>query len=151
MTSKLMPRTLLFGALLAAGLAATAQAQIQKPSGDPLTSAQVQELLTAKGFKKVHDVKFEDGLWEADATSGDGKALDLKIEPVSGRIYGEQTASRLSEADIRAALTSNGYSKIHDLKFEGGLWEAKAQQSTGQDIKVHVDPNDGLVVSAQND
>jgi hypothetical protein len=150
MKSKLMT-TMLAGALIATAAASTAQAQIQKTDGSAMSSAQVEAMLTSKGFKHVHDVKFDDGLWQADATSGDGKDLDLRVDPVSGRIYGDQKASRLSEADVRAALAANGYSKIHDLAFKDGLWKAKAQQATGQDIKVHVDPNDGLVVSAQND
>ncbi|MEE7545820.1 PepSY domain-containing protein [Xanthomonas sp. Kuri4-1] len=149
--SKLMIKTTLVGALLAAGALSTAQAQIQKPNGEAMTAAQVEAMLTAKGFKNIHDVKFDDGLWEADAKSGDGKELDLRVDPVSGRIYGDQKASRLSKADIEAALSSNGYSKVRDLKFENGLWSAKAQQASGQEIQVHVDPNDGLVVSAQND
>lgn len=147
-----MAMTTMRTTLLAATLtAASAFAQAQPAKGEAITSAQVEALLTAKGFTKVHDVKFKDGLWKAEAKSGDGKGVDLRIDPVSGRIYGDQRTARLGETDVRAALTANGYSKIHDLKFEDGLWRAKAEQASGQDVVLRVDPNDGLVVSAQND
>jgi NADPH:quinone reductase-like Zn-dependent oxidoreductase len=107
--------------------------------------------LTAKGYTKVHDIKFEHGVWTADARSGDGKDVDVRIDPTTGRVYGDQTTSKMSEADIRAALSTKGYSKVHDLKFEDGLWKADAEQSGGQKVDLHVDPEDGHVVSVDND
>lgn len=56
----------------------------------------------------------------------------------------------LSEADIRAALSTDGYSNVHDLKFEDGLWNADAERG-GQKVELHVDPEDGHVVSVDND
>ncbi|WP_218569723.1 PepSY domain-containing protein [Pseudomonas sp. Hp2] len=146
-----MHTTLLATALAMAGAVPSAFAQGQAPAGEAMTEAQVTALLAGKGFRNVHDVKFEHGLWQADADSGDGKDVDLRIDPVSGRIYGDQKTSRLGEADIRAALAAGGYSKVHDLKFEDGLWQAEAERPGGQDAVVYVDPNDGRVIGSQND
>lgn len=148
---KWMIRGALLGALVVSGAAlSTASAQVVK-NGDAMTSTEVEALLKGKGYRKVDDVEFKDGLWQAEAKSGDGKHVRLRVDPVSGRIYSGTQASPMSKQDVRAALAANGYSKVHDLEFEDGLWKAKAEQASGQDVAVHVDPSDGLVVSAQND
>ncbi|MBB5882389.1 putative membrane protein YkoI [Xanthomonas arboricola] len=142
-------KTALIGALAVAAQGAFAQAAADKPT-KALTSSEVTSMLTGKGYTKVHDVKFEHGVWTADARSGDGKDVDVRIDPVTGRVYGDQTTSKLSEADIRAALSTGGYSNVHDLKFEDGLWNADAERG-GQKVELHVDPEDGHVVSVDND
>ncbi|CAG2082023.1 putative membrane protein YkoI [Xanthomonas arboricola] len=142
-------KTALIGALAVAAQGAFAQAAADKPA-KALTSSEVTSMLTGKGYTKVHDVKFEHGVWTADARSGDGKDVDVRIDPVTGRVYGDQTTSKLSEADIRAALSTGGYSNVHDLKFEDGLWNADAERG-GQKVELHVDPEDGHVVSVDND
>lgn len=147
MTQRLM-KTALVGALALTSYATFAQAA-DKPA-KALTSNEVTRMLTAKGYTKVHDVKFEHGVWTADARSGDGKDVDVHIDPVTGRIYGDQTTSRLTEADVRAALSTGGYSDVHDLEFKDGLWKADAKRD-GQKVELHVDPEDGHVVSAEQD
>ncbi|MBB5865351.1 PepSY domain-containing protein [Xanthomonas sp. 3058] len=147
MTYRLM-KAALIGTLALASHAAFAQAAA-KPT-KALTSHEVTSMLTGKGYTKVHDVKFEHGVWTADARSGDGKDVDVRIDPVTGRVYGDQTTSALSEADVRAALSSNGYSNVHDLKFKDGLWKADAMQGA-QKVELHIDPEDAHVVSREND
>ncbi|EKQ65641.1 hypothetical protein MOU_04844 [Xanthomonas citri pv. malvacearum str. GSPB1386] len=141
-------KTALIGVLALVSQGALAQAA-DKPA-KALTSGEVTSMLTAKGYTKVHDLKFEHGVWTADARSGDGKDVDVRIDPVTGRVYGDQTTSKLSEADVRAALSTGGYSDVHDLKFKDGLWKADAKRN-GQKVELHVDPEDGHVVSVEND
>ena len=55
------------------------------------------------------------------------------------------------EAEVRAALTTAGYSQVHDLEYDDGLWKAKAHSATGERMEIYADPTDGGVVSAQRD
>ncbi|HEY0333328.1 MAG TPA: PepSY domain-containing protein [Stenotrophomonas sp.] len=134
-----------------AGATAYAKPPTAKGQPEALTSAEVTSMLSAQGYRDVHDVKFEDGVWKADATSGDGKNLDLKVDPATGRVYPDAMASRMGEDDVRAALAAAGYSKVHDVEFDDGLWKAHAENRAGKDMKVQIDPNDGKVVAAEND
>ena len=140
---------------LALAIAASTAAAKQPPAkGAPqqaLTSTEVTAMLSAQGYRDVHDVEFKDGVWKADAKSGDGKHVDLKVDPATGRVYPDEMASPMSEDDVRAALSAAGYSKAHDVEFDDGLWKAHAQNAAGQDVKVQVDPQDGKVVAAEND
>ncbi|HYG06795.1 MAG TPA: PepSY domain-containing protein [Stenotrophomonas sp.] len=138
---------------LALGLAATG-AWAKPPAKDTpqaLTSTEINAMLTAQGYRDVHDIEFEDGVWKADAKSGDGKHVDLKIDPATGRVYPDEMASPMSEADVRAALSTAGYSDVRDLDFDDGLWKGHAENQAGKDVKVQVDPHNGKVVAAEND
>lgn len=139
--------------LASLGFAAGAAAKPPAEQGSPkaLTSGEITSMLTAQGYRDVHDVEFEDGVWKADAKSGDGKHVDLKIDPATGRVYPDEMASPMSEDDVRAALSAAGYSDVRDLDFDDGLWKGHAENAAGKDMKVQVDPKNGKVVAAERD
>ena len=139
--------------LASVGFAAGASAKPPAEKGSPqaLTSTEVASMLSAQGYRDVHDVKFKDGVWTADAKSGDGKHVDLKIDPATGRVYPDEVASPMSEDDVRAALSAAGYSDVRDLDFDDGLWKGHAENAAGKDMKVQVDPHNGKVVAAEKD
>lgn len=140
---------------LALATAATTALAKQPPTGgeqqQALTSTEITAMLGAQGYRNVHDVEFKDGAWKAEATSGDGKDVDLRIDPKTGRVYPDEVSSRMSEADVRAALSAAGYVKVRDVEFDDGLWKAHAENDAGKDIKVQVDPDNGKVVAAEKD
>ncbi len=136
-------------ALLAAAatVAGTGLAQAQ----DALTAPQVRAQLEAQGYTKVHDIKFDDGMWEADATSANGKRVDVRLDPATGTIYPETSVSQLSEADIRAQLSTAGYTNVKDVKFDDGLWKAEATDANGQKLELRLDPTNGKVIGRTQD
>ncbi|WP_024868322.1 PepSY domain-containing protein [Pseudoxanthomonas suwonensis] len=158
-----MKRTALtLSPLLALALALpAAAAEPVKPADNPtaerqagtqmgLTAVQVRELLTRNGFTRIDDPEFEDGMWETDATSADGNRVDVRVD-ANGRIHAEDIVSTLTADDIKAKLTAAGYSKVHDVEFDDGVWEAEAERDNGKDVKLRVDPKDGKVLAVEND
>lgn len=138
-------RTAMFAAALT--LAGTGIAQAQ----DALTAPQVRAQLEAQGYTNVRDVKFDDGMWEADATSADGKKVDVKLDPRTGTVYPDKAVSQLSEADIRAQLSSAGYTGVRDVKLDDGMWKAKGRTASGEKVEVRLDPVTGAVVAQEKD
>ncbi|WP_449467246.1 PepSY domain-containing protein [Stenotrophomonas humi] len=138
-------RTGLFAMAFTFAAAGAAQAQ------DTLTAPQVRAQLEAQGFTNVHDVKFDDGMWEADATSADGKRTELRLDPRTGTVYPDTTVSQLSEADIRAKLSTAGYGNVHDVKFDDGMWKADAKASNGRNVEVKLDPMSGEIIAEERD
>ncbi len=59
-----------------------------KPS--PLNKEEIEAKVTAAGYQKVHETKFKDGLWTADATSEKGKEVDLTIDPDDASVIAER-------------------------------------------------------------
>lgn len=131
------------GLLLGAGGIAFAQ--------DALTEAQVRAQLEAQGYTKVNDVKFEDGVWKADARSADGNRVDLRIDARTGQVFPDELVANLSEADVRARLAAAGYTNIHDVDYEDGIWNAEADDPEGKDVELKIDPRTGEVMGKEKD
>ncbi len=118
---------------------------------DALTAPQVRAKLTAQGYTKINDVKFEDGVWKADARSANGNRVDVRLDPKTGRVYPDEQIANMSEADVRAALSAAGYTDIHDVDYEDGIWNAEADDPAGKDVELKIDPNTGKVIGKEKD
>ncbi|WP_202841467.1 PepSY domain-containing protein [Luteimonas saliphila] len=125
-------------ALFAAGGTAMAQ--------DALTAAQVRTQLEAQGYTHVNDVEFDDGMWTADARSADGNRVGLSIDPRTGAVYPDEQVSNLGKADVEAKLVAAGYSKVHDIEFDDGVWKAEADDPAGKQVELRLDPVDGRII-----
>lgn len=137
------------GLLLAATFALPAFAQ--QPAPDTLTAAQVRAGLEAQGYTRVHDVEFEDGVWTADARSADGKRVEVRVDPRTGKVYPDDQVARLGEADVRARLATAGYTNVHDVDYKDGLWTAEADDPAGRDVELKIDPATGAVIGSERD
>jgi hypothetical protein len=42
------------------------------------------------GYKNVHDVDFEGGVWKVEAETADGTDVELKMDPTDGHIMGSE-------------------------------------------------------------
>jgi uncharacterized membrane protein YkoI len=142
MTNKLasLTFTLALGTLaLGVSNAATAQQAMTEP--------QVQGQLAAQGYTRVHDLKFKDGMWYAEAKSANGDRVDLRIDAKTGQVYPDKQVSQLSKQDVRASLETQGYTHVHDVEFEDGMWKAKADNPAGNRVKLRVDASTGKVIA----
>lgn len=140
-------RSLAF-ALLAASAAAPAFAADKATT---LAEPQVRELLTQQGYTRIDDLEFEDGMWETDATSADGNRIDVRVDPASGKIFAEDVVATFSAEDIKARVTAAGYSKVHDVDYDDGVWKAEAEREDGKNVEVRVDAKDGRILAVEND
>lgn len=147
-----MKHAKLKGLAIAMTLALSAgTALAQDAAADAMTAPQVRASLESQGYTRINDVEFKDGVWKADARSADGQRVELRIDPATGKVYPEDAVSTLGEADVRAKLSAAGYSKIHDVEFDDGVWTADAEDANGRDLKLTLDPETGEVVGKDRD
>lgn len=151
MTNIRINRTLLAATLLALSATAAAQAPAPTAGKDAMGEPKVRALLTEKGYTRIDDLDFEDGMWETDATSANGDRVDVRVNPASGDIMAEKLVSTLSENDVKAKLAAAGYSKVHDVDFDDGVWKAEAERADGNDVEIHLAANTGEIVHVEND
>ena len=75
-------------------------------------------------------------------------ALSIALA-VSGTAFAQaapaNTGSPLTEAAVRAALATEGYSEINDVEFKEGVWTADAKSADGNHVELKVG-NDGKVI-----
>lgn len=62
----------------------------QADAPSKLNKNEIKAKLTAQGYQNVHDVKFDDGLWEADAKSPSGETVDLLVDPDNGSVVASE-------------------------------------------------------------
>ena len=117
----------------------------------PMTEQDVRAALTGEGYTHLNDVEFHDGLWKADARSADGNRLEVRIDPATGKLYPSTAVATLSAQDIHARLDSAGYTGVHDIEFDDGLWTAEAVDADGHEVDLKLDPESGEVISSQRD
>ena len=120
-------------------------------SSGALRESEIEASVANAGYKKVKGLKFKDGVWQAKARGGNDKWTHIKIGPTTGKVYEADAPSRLNENEVKARLTTQGYQNIGHVKFDKGLWKADARNPQGKDVDLLVDPNDGSVVSVQQD
>ena len=115
-----------------------------------MTEAKVRETLIHQGYTDIDDLKFDGGVWRAKADSADGSDVKLRIDPKTGKVYPDKEVSRLSKDDVRAALATQGYTNVHDVDFDDGVWHAKADDKNDHRVKLTVDPANGQVIDSKD-
>lgn len=127
---------------MALGCASVAMAQEEHA----LTQHEVVTQLAQQGYTDVHDVDFRDGVWTARARSGDGTHVKLRVDPTTGVAYPDKQVSRINEKDIRAMLSTQGYTHVHDVDFHHGVWTAKAKNDAGVRVSLQIDADSGRII-----
>lgn len=118
---------------------------------DALTEHEVRKQLAEQGYTKVNDVEFVDGVWKADARSAEGNRVNVRIDAKTGRVYPDEQVANLSEADVRARLSAAGYTNVHDVEYENGIWNAEGDDPGGRDVALRIDPASGKVIGKEKD
>ena len=116
-----------------------------------LTEPQIRAKLEAQGYTKINDVKFEDGVWKADAKSADGNHVDVRLDAKTGAVYPDEQVANLNQASVTAKLAAAGYTNVHDVDYEDGVWNAEADDPAGKDVEVKIDPKTGAVIGKEKD
>ena len=53
--------------------------------------------------------------------------------------------------DLSLSAIAAGYSKIHDVDFDDGVWKAEAERADGNDVEIHLAANTGEIIHVEND
>ena len=69
----------------------------------------------------------------------------------TGRAYPDEQVANLTEADVRARLSAAGYTNVHDVDYEGGIWNAEGDDPAGRDVELKIDPASGKVIGKEKD
>ena len=61
----------------------------EKPPANAIPLSQLIKMLESKGFNPIVQVELDDGVWEVEAYR-DNRKLELKVNPVSGKVISER-------------------------------------------------------------
>jgi membrane protein implicated in regulation of membrane protease activity len=116
-----------------------------------MTEADVRALMADQGYKEIHDVEFKGGTWTADAESADGNHVEVRIDSVTGKIIPDEPVATIGKDAIVTMLLNAGYTHVHDVEMDDGVWNAEADDPKGNDVELKLDPNDGHILGSETD
>jgi hypothetical protein len=116
-----------------------------------MTELDVRNSLKAQGYTHIHDVEFKDGTWTADAKSADGNRVELRIDATTGKVIPDEAVATIDKDAIIAKLLAANYTDVHDVEFDDGVWNAEARNTSGAEVEVKLDPNDGHILGTEGD
>jgi roadblock/LC7 domain-containing protein len=119
--------------------------------GKPWNDGTVRAHLLHSGYTNINDIEFEEGVWTADATSPDGSLVEVTLDATTGKIIPDEGVATVGRAQVIANLTALGYTALHDIDFENGVWKVEGKDPTGADVEIKVDPNTGKVLGTSLD
>jgi hypothetical protein len=119
--------------------------------GKAWTDANVRAHLIANGYRDINDVEFKEGVWTADAVTKDGSHVELTLDAATGKVIADEGIATISREAVTASLTAAGYTNLHDIDFEDGVWKVEGRDANGADVELKVDPNTGKVLGSEMD
>jgi hypothetical protein len=137
-------------------MAQTPAAQVQTPAvttkaASPMTATDVSVLLSSKGFTEINDVEFKDGTWTADAKSADGNHVEVRIDADTREVFADEAVATIGKDEIVAKVQAAGYTNVHDVEVEDGVWKVEANDAQGKDVEIRLNPNDGSIIGSEKD
>ncbi|NND45004.1 MAG: hypothetical protein HKN58_06740 [Xanthomonadales bacterium] len=156
--------------LVGPALAATATVVLEEP--------EVRTIVTESGFGDPVLVVREEDLWRVRTTNGDNASEVTLFVNAKGEILGagEVAKTRIATSETTTTTTTTtttevnpqdtvthdevasividaGFHNVHDIDFldRKGVWKAEADDVTGEDFALHIDPLTGLIVHIEDD
>ena len=134
---------------------------------------EVRAIVVEKGYRDPVVIGRDGELWRVQSYDGDAE-VTLFVNQ-QGEVLGaaDVARTRITEtttttttttaepeakpitqpASVATIVREAGFHNIHDIAYldERGVWKAEADDITGSDFELHVDPNTGLIVHVEDD
>jgi hypothetical protein len=132
---------------------------------------EVRTIVTRAGYADPAVVVREGDLWRVQSADDHdaevtlfvnerGEVLgasDVARERISSRttttVTTNEPAGLTQPAAVEAVIRDAGFHDVQDIAFSdrSGVWIAEADDITGDDFEIHVDPDTGLIVHIEDD
>ena len=113
-------------------------------------AAQVADKLRSLGYSVIRDVELDDGLWEAEVRqTRNSEKVEVVLHPVTLAVLSQTGqaggANVLPAANVVQLLQAAGYTRVRDLEFDDGRWEADAYNAAGQRVELYINASTSAV------
>jgi hypothetical protein len=139
-----------------------------------IAEPKVRTIVTTAGYSEPILVEQEGELWRVKSIDTDsenevtlfvdqqGKILSPS-EVVETRMTKTTTTTTTTETEtlpqpldrsgVTTVVMNAGFHNVHDIDFldSRGLWKAEADDITGEDFELHVNPETGMIVHIEDD
>lgn len=136
---------------------------------------EVRTIVMAEGYGEPIVVSREQDMWRVRTTDSDSDGEVTVFVNAQGQLLGasEVVESRITQtttttieregqpesrkfvtsAEVANIVSEAGFHNVHDIDFldRQGVWKAEADDITGEDFALHVDPMTGDIVHIEDD
>jgi len=138
---------------------------------------EVRTIVTEAGFADPILIVREGEYWRVRSPNGEGEKEVTLFVNANGEVLGaaEVTESRIATKETTTTTTTTtttqqnhpvtqedevteivldaGFHNVHDIDFldRKGVWKAEADDITGEDFALHIDPLTGLIIHIEDD
>ncbi len=123
-------------------------------SAQPAPDASIAlQRIAAAGHVAPYELEYRHGYWTAEATTAEGLRVDLLVDPDSGEVltFDSRGTGAISSAEVRQIVLAAGYTRVSDIEFDDGFWEAEAVDAYGREIDLVLHPVTGEILTAPSD
>jgi hypothetical protein len=71
--------------------------------------------------------------------------LAMAVAAAAGTALAQDADKALTGAEVRAKIEAEGYTNVHDVEFDDGVWTADARSADGRSVDLSIDPRTGKV------
>ena len=129
---------------------------------------QVRTIITDAGYSDPVLIEQDGDFWRARSLDDrSGEEITLFVTP-EGKLVGaaevvqariatvgerQPASTPVTEAVAAKAVRDAGFHNVHDIDYlDGkGVWKVEADDVTGEDYELHVDPTNGQIVHIEDD
>lgn len=105
--------------------------------GNGMNEEQIRDLLEAKGYTDLVNLRRDGGIYSIDAAKRYGKPVSaIEVDAGTGQVGKQQP---LDEAQIKSLLRRHGFMRVGDVRKENGLFTTQAERN-GRLYDLQVDP-----------
>ena len=121
-------------------------------AGALLSPLQVRDALVQAGYRDIHDLELDHGLWEATVTRADGRRAEVEVDRATGEIFDAGNGRpRMDMPSVIASLERAGYTRIVELDREGAVWDIEAVDRSGTRVELRVSGYDGRILDRETE
>jgi len=97
--------------------------------------------LATAAVAQTDDTTMEDQVTQEEMTAAD-EAADVMF----GEIYGDAAPTYMTTTDAVDRMMAMGYTNVHDLDVEWGVYEVEAYAPDGNEVEIEFDPVSGAIL-----
>lgn len=123
------------------------------PPTDSISMSTVLKNLQTKGYIAIHEVEFDDGMFEAKVVDAKGQFFKVKVNPTSGEITTNKDSApvKLSMLDAVKKAESAGYQRIAKIESHRDGYKLKAVDKNNKEVELKINAMTGAIDAKSDD
>ncbi|TNF66530.1 MAG: hypothetical protein EP298_08750 [Gammaproteobacteria bacterium] len=101
----------------------------------------------------IKEVEYDDGYYQAEIINENGHKIDLKINPMTGKVNPPKNinTSFISMSKAISTAEKAGFKDFTSISLEHGIYKIKAHDKQSQETKIILNAKTGKVIYSELD